>query len=135
MRVGRAAASIARLSPRQSPESGLAAVGGLSRSGTAARHMEPLKNETTAARADDARRWWVLATVVAAQFIYGCDAFIVNVAIPTIARELTASEAQIEAVVAVYFIGYATLVITGGRLGDIFGTRNVFIAGVLGFAL
>ena len=97
--------------------------------------MDPLKNQTTAARADDARRWWVLATVVAAQFIYGCDAFIVNVAIPTIARELTASEAQIEAVVAVYFIGYATLVITGGRLGDIFGTRNVFVAGVLGFAL
>jgi MFS family permease len=97
--------------------------------------MDPLKNQTTAVRAGDARRWWVLATMVAAQFIYGCDAFIVNVAIPTIARELAASEAQIEAVVAVYFIGYATLVITGGRLGDIFGTRNVFVAGVLGFAL
>jgi hypothetical protein len=53
--------------------------------------MDPLKNQTTAARADDARRWWMLATVVAAQFIYGCDAFIVNVAIPTIARELAAT--------------------------------------------
>src|SRR4051794_24786033 len=72
MRVGRAAASVARLSPRRSAQSGLAAIGGVSRSGTAARHMGPLKNRTTAARADDARRWWVLATVVAAQFIYGC---------------------------------------------------------------
>jgi MFS family permease len=96
--------------------------------------MDPLKSRASTP-AHNARRWWVLATVVAAQFIYGCDAFIVNVAIPTIARELAASEAQIEAVVAVYFIGYATLVITGGRLGDVFGVRNVFVAGVLGFAL
>lgn len=84
---------------------------------------------------DSARRWWVLATVVAAQFMFGVDAFIVNVAIPTIAVELRASAAQIEAVIAVYLIGYATLVITGGRLGDIYGTRNTFLAGVLGFTL
>ncbi|MGM4895139.1 MFS transporter [Tardiphaga sp. 709] len=84
---------------------------------------------------DSARRWWVLAIVVAAQFMFGVDAFIVNVAIPTIAVELRASAAQIEAVIAVYLIGYATLVITGGRLGDIYGTRNTFLAGVLGFTL
>jgi len=82
---------------------------------------------------DTSRRWWVLATVVAAQFMFGVDAFIVNVAIPTIAAELRASSAQIEAVIAIYLIAYATLVITGGRLGDIYGTRNVFIAGVAGF--
>jgi MFS family permease len=82
---------------------------------------------------DMSRRWWVLAIVVAAQFMFGVDAFIVNVAIPTIAVELHASTAQIEAVIAIYLIAYATLVVTGGRLGDIHGTRNVFIAGVLGF--
>jgi EmrB/QacA subfamily drug resistance transporter len=81
------------------------------------------------------RRWWVLATVVAAQFMFGVDVFIVNVAIPTIAAELNASAAQIEAVIAIYLIAYATLVVTGGRLGDIYGTRNVFIAGVLGFTV
>jgi len=81
------------------------------------------------------RRWWVLATVVAAQFMFGVDAFIVNVAIPTIAAELNASAVQIEAVIAIYLIAYATLVVTGGRLGDIYGTRNVFIAGVLGFTV
>src|ERR1700731_811983 len=82
------------------------------------------------------RRWWVLAIVVAAQFMFGVDAFIVNVAIPTIAVELHASSAQIEAVIAVYLIAYATLVVTGGRLGDIYGTKkNVFLAGVLGFTV
>jgi len=84
---------------------------------------------------DSSRRWWVLATVVAAQFMFGVDAFIVNVAIPTIAAELHTSAAQIEAVIAIYLIAYATLVITGGRLGDIYGTRNVFMSGVLGFTV
>jgi EmrB/QacA subfamily drug resistance transporter len=84
---------------------------------------------------DMSRRWWVLAIVVAAQFMFGVDAFIVNVAIPTIAVELHASTAQIEAVIAIYLIAYATLVVTGGRLGDIYGTKNVFIAGVLGFTV
>lgn len=84
---------------------------------------------------DTSRRWLVLATVVAAQFMFGVDAFIVNVAIPTIAAELKASAAQIEAVIAIYLIAYATLVITGGRLGDIYGARNVFITGVAGFTV
>jgi MFS family permease len=84
---------------------------------------------------DSTRRWWVLAIVVAAQFMFGVDAFIVNVAIPTIAVELHASSAQIESVIAIYLIAYATLVVTGGRLGDIYGTKNVFLAGVLGFTV
>src|SRR2546430_11424720 len=86
-------------------------------------------------RLDTSRRWWVLAIVVAAQFMFGVDAFVVNVAIPTIAVELHASAAQIEAVIAVYLIAYATLVVTGGRLGDIYGTKNIFIAGVSGFTV
>jgi predicted MFS family arabinose efflux permease len=82
---------------------------------------------------DSSHRWWVLAIVVAAQFMFGVDAFIVNVAIPTISVELHAGPAQIEAVIAVYLIAYATLVVTGGRLGDIYGIKNVFLTGVLGF--
>src|SRR6201985_3494692 len=84
---------------------------------------------------DASRRWWVLAIVVAAQFMFGVDAFIVNVAIPTIAVDLHATPAQIESVIAIYLIAYATLVVTGGRLGDIFGTKVVFISGVAGFTL
>ncbi len=81
------------------------------------------------------RRWWVLAIVVAAQFMFGVDAFVVNVAIPTIAAELHASTAEIESVIAIYLIAYATLIVTGGRLGDIYGTKGVFLAGVFGFTL
>ena len=92
-------------------------------------------HQIVSAPVDSARRWWVLAIVVSAQFMFGVDAFIVNVAIPTIAAELQASAAQIEAVIAIYLIGYATLVVTGGRLGDIYGTRNIFVTGVAGFTV
>jgi EmrB/QacA subfamily drug resistance transporter len=92
-------------------------------------------HQMVSAPVDSSRRWWVLAIVVAAQFMFGVDAFIVNVAIPTIAVELHATPAQIESVIAIYLIAYATLVVTGGRLGDIYGTKNVFLAGVFGFTL
>ncbi|HVV41501.1 MAG TPA: MFS transporter [Nitrobacter sp.] len=92
-------------------------------------------HQTIGVRGATTHRWWVLIIVVAAQFMFGVDAFVVNVAIPTIAAELHAGAAEIEAVIAIYLIAYATLVITGGRLGDIHGTRNVFLAGVLGFSV
>jgi predicted MFS family arabinose efflux permease len=92
-------------------------------------------HQMVSANLQTSRRWWVLAIVVSAQFMFGVDAFIVNVAIPTIAAELHASPAQVESVIAIYLIGYATLIVTGGRLGDIFGTKPVFLMGVLGFTL
>jgi EmrB/QacA subfamily drug resistance transporter len=81
------------------------------------------------------RRWWALASVASAQFLAVVDAFIVNVALPSIRRDLDAGAAEIQAVVAVYQIAYAALLITGGRLGDIVGRKRVFIAGVMGFTL
>ncbi len=78
------------------------------------------------ADAIDRRRWLCLAVVVAAQFMFVVDAFIVNVAIPSIRASLNLSEAQIEAVIVVYQVAFATLVITGGRLGDLRGRKMVF---------
>ena len=82
-----------------------------------------------------ARRWWALASVAAAQFIAVVDAFIVNVALPSIRTDLHAGSGETEAIVAVYQIAYAALLITGGRLGDVAGRKRVFIYGVLGFTV
>jgi MFS family permease len=82
----------------------------------------------------DRRRWHVLVVVVAAQLVFVVDAFVTNVAIPSIRLDLEASTGQMQAVIAVYQIAYAAMVITGGRLGDIFGRRNLFITGVCSFA-
>jgi EmrB/QacA subfamily drug resistance transporter len=82
---------------------------------------------------EDRRRWLALAVMVAAQFIYVVDAFIVNVAIPAIRADIGASAFEIEAVIAVYQIAYASVVISGGRLGDIYGQKRLFLAGLAGF--
>jgi EmrB/QacA subfamily drug resistance transporter len=89
----------------------------------------------TAALPLEIRRWQILIVVVAAQFVFVVDAFIVNVAIPTIRADLHAAAGEMDAVIAAYQIAYATMVITGGRLGDIFGRRLVFMVGVTGFAV
>jgi MFS family permease len=69
----------------------------------------------------------VLAIVVAAQFIYVVDAFVVNVAIPSIKADLAATSGEIQGVIVCYLIAFAALVVTGGRLGDIHGAKPVFL--------
>ena len=63
------------------------------------------------------------------------DFFIVNVALPTIGQDLDASQAVLELVVAGYGLAYAVLLVLGGRLGDMFGRRRLFLAGMAAFGL
>ncbi|MGW7412802.1 MFS transporter [Streptomyces sp. NPDC054863] len=63
------------------------------------------------------------------------DFFIVNVALPTIDRELAAGPAVLELVVAGYGLAYAVLLVLGGRLGDMFGRRRLFLWGMAAFGL
>ncbi|MFJ2741077.1 MFS transporter [Streptomyces sp. NPDC087440] len=63
------------------------------------------------------------------------DFFIVNVALPTIDRELAAGPAVLELVVAGYGVAYAVLLVLGGRLGDMFGRRRLFLWGMAAFGL
>ncbi|MEU3275692.1 MFS transporter [Streptomyces antibioticus] len=63
------------------------------------------------------------------------DFFIVNVALPTIAADLSASESVLELVVAGYGLAYAVLLVLGGRLGDLFGRRRLFLAGMAAFGV
>ncbi|MER5572968.1 MFS transporter [Streptomyces massasporeus] len=63
------------------------------------------------------------------------DFFIVNVALPTIGTDLAASESVLELVVAGYGVSYAVLLVLGGRLGDLFGRRRLFLAGMAAFGL
>ena len=77
----------------------------------------------------------VLAVVLTASFMILLDISIVNVAIPSIQRNLNASYGQIQLVIAFYSLAYAVVLITGGRLGDIFGRKRLFIIGMTGFVL
>src|SRR5580700_895230 len=90
-----------------------------------------LREPATAARG----RWLMLIVLLAGQFMALLDVTIVNVAMPTIGRTLHASGAELQLVVAGYTVSYAMMLITGARLGELYGRRRVFLAGVAVFTL
>jgi MFS family permease len=75
----------------------------------------------------------LLAVVLTAQFMAMLDVSVVNVAAQTIRNDLRATGAGLQLVVSGYTISYAVLLITGARLGDRFGHRQVFLTGLAGF--
>ncbi|MBV9100656.1 MAG: MFS transporter [Candidatus Dormibacteraeota bacterium] len=81
----------------------------------------------------DPRRWTALLSVLTALFMVPLDISIVNVAIPAIRSNLSATNADIQFVVAGYGLAYALVLITGGRLGDIYGRKRLFMLGMAGF--
>ena len=83
---------------------------------------------------EDNRRWWTLAAMCFALFMIMLDNTVVNVALPSIQRDLHTSVAGLEWTVNAYMLAFGVLLVTGGRLGDIFGRRRVFLLGVLLFA-
>jgi MFS family permease len=93
---------------------------------------DPLvRDPATAARG----RWLMLIVLLAGQFMALLDVTIVNVAMPTIGRSLHASGAELQLVVAGYIVSYAMMLITGARLGDLYGRRRMFLVGVGIFTL
>src|SRR5262245_62908180 len=81
------------------------------------------------------RRWWALSTMQTGVFMAILDVFITNVAVPAIRADLHASFAEIQLVIAGYSIAYGVSLITGGRLGDIYGRRQMYALGMAGFVV
>ncbi|MET9532444.1 MFS transporter [Streptomyces sp. NPDC006649] len=77
----------------------------------------------------------MLAVLLVAVFMAQFDFFVANVAAPSLSVSLHAGRAALELIVGGYAFAYASGMITGGRLGDLFGHRRMFVAGMLGFAV
>ncbi len=84
---------------------------------------------------DRNRKWWTLGAMCFALFMIMLDNTVVNVALPSIQRDLDASISSLEWTINGYTLSFAVLLATGGRLGDIFGRRRMFIGGVVLFTL
>src|ERR1700691_5468924 len=100
----------------------------------------PMSSVTSAAtRAQAAapgdRRWLVLVVVAIAQLMVGLDSTIVNIALPSAQRALGFPNSDRQWVVTAYALAFGSLLLVGGRLGDMFSRKRVFIAGLIGFAL
>jgi EmrB/QacA subfamily drug resistance transporter len=78
-------------------------------------------------------RWWTLGAMCFALFMIMLDNTVVNVALPTIQRSLHATTSALEWTVNAYTLTFAVTLVTGGRLGDIYGRRKVFLFGVILF--
>jgi EmrB/QacA subfamily drug resistance transporter len=80
-------------------------------------------------------KWWTLGAMCFALFMIMLDNTVVNVALPSIQRDLATSIGQLEWAINGYTLSFGVLLVTGGRLGDIFGRRLLFLIGVAVFAI
>lgn len=81
------------------------------------------------------RKWFLFLIVCSAIFLSVLDLFIVNVALPSIKTGIKGTDADMQFVIVMYIIGYASFLITGGRTGEYFGKKKVFLTGMLVFTI
>jgi EmrB/QacA subfamily drug resistance transporter len=85
--------------------------------------------------AEENRKWWTLAAVAFGLFMIMLDNTVVNVALPSIGRDLHVQISSLEWVVTAYALTFAALLVTGGKLGDLIGRRRTFVIGIAIFTL
>jgi EmrB/QacA subfamily drug resistance transporter len=85
--------------------------------------------------AEEKRKWWTLGAVSFSLFMIMLDNTIVNVALPSIGRGLQVGVSQLEWVVNAYTLSFAVLMLTGGRVADLYGRKLVFMSGLSLFSL
>jgi EmrB/QacA subfamily drug resistance transporter len=90
---------------------------------------------TATANSDSKRRWLILALIALAQLMVVLDATIVNIALPSAQKALGFSNDSRQWIVTAYALSFGSLLLLGGRVGDLFGRKRVFIIGLAGFAI
>jgi EmrB/QacA subfamily drug resistance transporter len=84
---------------------------------------------------DHSRRWGILAVLGIAQLMVVLDATVVTIALPSAQKALDFSNANRQWIVTAYALAFGSLLLVGGRIGDLFGRKRAFVAGAIGFAL
>ena len=85
--------------------------------------------------AEESRKWWTLGALAFALFMIMLDNTVVNVALPSIQRDLGVGLTELEWTVNAYALTFAVLMLSGGKLADFFGRRRVFLIGLAIFTL
>jgi EmrB/QacA subfamily drug resistance transporter len=93
------------------------------------------RNSLVSSESLDSRRWWTLAVLCLSLLVIGLDNTILNVALPTLQRDLDASSSQLQWIVDVYMLLFAGVLLTAGSLGDRFGRKRALTAGLVVFGL
>jgi EmrB/QacA subfamily drug resistance transporter len=85
--------------------------------------------------AEETRKWWTLAAVAFGLFMIMLDNTVVNVALPSIQRDLGADLSELQWIVTGYALTFAALMLIGGKAADAYGRRLVFVIGIAVFTL
>src|SRR5436305_6414911 len=85
--------------------------------------------------ADENRKWWTLGALSFALFMVMLDNTVVNVALPAIQKDLGIGVSELEWTVTAYALTFAVLLLSGGKLGDMYGRRRIFMIGLLVFTV
>jgi EmrB/QacA subfamily drug resistance transporter len=91
-------------------------------------------SESTAANKWDSRRWLILGVIGVAQLMVVLDITVMNIALPSAQRALGFSTADRQWVLTAYTLSFGSLLLLGGKLSDLLGTKVTFLAGLVGFA-
>src|SRR5882757_6521838 len=83
---------------------------------------------------DHSRRWLILGLLGLAQLMVVLDATIVNIALPSAQKALHFSNGDRQWIVTAYALAFGSLLLLGGRIGDLYGRKRTFVVGLLGFA-
>jgi EmrB/QacA subfamily drug resistance transporter len=83
----------------------------------------------------DPKRWTALIFIAIAQLMVVLDSTVVNIALPSAQRDLGISDGDKQWVITAYTLAFGGLLLFGGRVSDLWGRKNTFIVGLLGFAL
>ncbi|MFB6889765.1 DHA2 family efflux MFS transporter permease subunit [Kitasatospora sp. NPDC056327] len=81
------------------------------------------------------RRWWALGALVVSVLVVGLDGTIINVALPTLAQDLSASSSQLQWIGGGYLLTFSVAMLPVGRIGDRFGHKKLLLAGIVVFGL
>src|SRR5256714_11756003 len=79
------------------------------------------------------RKWWVLAAMVFGLFMPMLDNLVVNTALPTIQRSLGTGVSGLQWIIDAYVLAFASFMLTGGALGDLYGRKRFFMTGLVVF--
>jgi len=94
-----------------------------------------IENRGASAGIDGVRKWGALISVAFGAFMAPLDSSIVNTVLPIIAREFGADVLVIEWVILAYLLSLSSLLLIGGRLGDLFGDKRLYVSGFALFTL
>src|SRR5438477_4505400 len=92
-----------------------------------------LTQEQAQQQAQDRRKWWVLIAMVFGLFMPMLDNLVVNVALPTIQHKLGAGVSGLQWIIDAYTLTFASFMLTGGALGDLYGRKRFFMSGLVVF--